>query len=309
MDRFSHYLNVSNGVFNALFDKNRTDIYHYTSPEVMKIIADKGTLRFSDRFYLNDKSEGYYILDLVNDNIADVIDDNSPLYGKRDLIAKKCMEYKEEFEQKDFKIYQVSFSLDKDSLCMWNYYTKGETIDGYNIHFYSDDLCNAIVFPDDEKKPHVLCGKVYYDEDTQIRLIKDFFVQYYNAIFEDRDRNIRHTMWDFENRMEMIIERLTLVGTFFKKPCFKIENEYRIALDLRIDENNIINLNKQRSFVLKHGLQAPYVDMNFDISAIKGLTLSPTLNFDNIDPELNVILNNRGLQGIPWTKSNIPVRY
>lgn len=309
MDRFTQYLDVSNGIFNKLFDNRRSDIFHYTSPEVMKIIADKGTLRFSDRFYLNDMSEGYYVLDLVIYNIHSIIEEESPLYELREFIVDECKKYKQIFEKADFKIYQISFSLDQDSLCMWNYYTKGDTIEGYNIHFCSDELCNAIQFDNNQLKPHILCGRVIYDKANQIQYISSFFEQFYNAIYEDKNKNKRLAFSSFKNRIEMIIERLTLVGTFFKNPYFEIEHEYRIALDLRIDEDTIVNLNKQRQYVEKHGLKAPYVDLVFDRTAIKEITLSPTLNVDNIDSELSEILNKHGLQDIDKKISDIPVRY
>ncbi len=37
-------------------------VYHYTSANALLSIIQKRELRFTDRFYLNDKSEGTYVL-------------------------------------------------------------------------------------------------------------------------------------------------------------------------------------------------------------------------------------------------------
>ena len=38
-------------------------VYHYTSANALLSIIQKRELRFTDRFYLNDKSEGTYVLE------------------------------------------------------------------------------------------------------------------------------------------------------------------------------------------------------------------------------------------------------
>ena len=75
---------------------------------------------------------------------------------------------------------------------MWNYYTKGDNIQGYSLHFNSKELCDSI-----EKKykvgekpyPYLLRGKVDYCVDTQIEKIKHFITNIYKAILEDSNKN------------------------------------------------------------------------------------------------------------------------
>ena len=57
--------------FNDYFGLENNDIYHYTSPDVFNIIINDNTLRFSDRLFLNDKSEGSYVLDVCLELIKD----------------------------------------------------------------------------------------------------------------------------------------------------------------------------------------------------------------------------------------------
>lgn len=97
------------------------DEYHYTSPEAAKSILGYGKLRLTDRYYLNDYSEGRYVLQLCLDNIDTLIPNNEKL---KKYFMKILDERKYCVQRDDFYVYQCSFSMKRDSLCMWNYYTK-----------------------------------------------------------------------------------------------------------------------------------------------------------------------------------------
>lgn len=52
--------------YNALhleYGEQPPFIYHYTSSGAAQSIISKGQIRFTDRYYLNDASEGRYVLD------------------------------------------------------------------------------------------------------------------------------------------------------------------------------------------------------------------------------------------------------
>ena len=115
------------------------DIYHYTSPEGLQGIIESNKLRFTNRIYLNDKMEGKHALDLLVQAYDEIIEDMHP--DKEEAI-KQIKDYKEnKIEKHGFKIFQCSFSCDKDNLSLWNYYTKDRSIKGYNINFSSKELC------------------------------------------------------------------------------------------------------------------------------------------------------------------------
>lgn len=52
--------------------KNPPDfVYHYTSKEAAKNIIKGNTLRFTDRYFLNDYSEGKYIYELCKEHLKE----------------------------------------------------------------------------------------------------------------------------------------------------------------------------------------------------------------------------------------------
>ena len=58
-----NYLKVNNGVLEKLSkEETPKEIYHDTSTKGLKGIIEHKHLWFTDRFCLNDMSEGYYVL-------------------------------------------------------------------------------------------------------------------------------------------------------------------------------------------------------------------------------------------------------
>lgn len=61
---------LSNNIkYTDFFPQKSVDIYHYTSPTGFKGIIENRKLRFSDRYYLNDSSEGRVVMELCKNEI------------------------------------------------------------------------------------------------------------------------------------------------------------------------------------------------------------------------------------------------
>lgn len=133
---------LSNGIkISEIIPDSNALIYHYTSPDGMKGILENKTIRFSDRYFLNDSSEGTYIMDLCIKNIEILVPNHDKF--KYELL-KRCGERKEKPQRDDFYVHQCSFSKYEDSLALWNYYTKGNNIQGYNLCFVSHELKSSL---------------------------------------------------------------------------------------------------------------------------------------------------------------------
>lgn len=52
--------------------KQPDELYHYTSLNTLQIILKNKQLRFTNRAYLNDKSEGTYVLSLCKEKIDEL---------------------------------------------------------------------------------------------------------------------------------------------------------------------------------------------------------------------------------------------
>lgn len=293
--------------FQSLITENCSrdkSVYHYmTINTLMEILSNK-KLRFSNRLYLNDYSEGKYVLDLCINQI-DEIWSNTQKYQKEKFL-KELRILSEHINNKAFHIYQASFSLSDDSLTMWNYYAKG---DGANMKFslYALEESYKERFLDDVQWPvGFLHAPVIYDMTQQIEILNKLL-----ADFATSDSNF--------NEWYMFVAWAVLyVGTFFKHESFQDEREYRIAYSLFFAQEQCLTLRSNEEgkpyFVnvyQRENMLVPYIDIDFDIKAIEGITLSPRLETENISDGLQIALRQNGfdINKIHISKSKIPVRF
>lgn len=299
--KFCDFLNN----FELFYDKTPSYIYHYTSSEAAKNILQYGTLRFTDRYYMNDYSEGKYVIELSLEKLDEILE-----AGKfRDGIRSELLKRANEIQQDNFYVYQCSFSDSDDSLCLWNYYTKNTGIKGYNFKFSASGIEDAIrpesVKP--EKKPPVYSGKVIYDETEQVKIIAEILINFLNYSKEN-DSEDRHVNFI----ASYAVDKLYYQGIFFKKKYFEVESEYRVAIVPYVDDNGeFLAIKAKRDFMERNGIFIPYVDLQFEKDSLEGITMSPTLDPEVTRQSLLSLVENKYSKIDTDTifQSHIPVRY
>lgn len=293
--------------YQDFLDKPK-EVYHYTLMDTLQKILEKKQLRFTNREYLNDESEGTYVLKLCKEKIDD-------LWSNENSEEKKAFcKYLDEVLAGDhrdvFQIYQVSFSCKADSLTMWNYYAGGS---GCCIQFYDELLANFRNKLKEAKPDNLLFlyGKVIYNENKQVKTLKKIFEKY--AFDCDND------YW-----MYCFVQSILRIGAFFKHPGFKDERESRIVFELAKNERDefamLIPQKKAKipdendvlykcSIQPKHGMLVPYVDIDFDLKWIKSITVPPTAKVETVEEEIKIWLSEQNLKNVPVKKSEIPLRF
>lgn len=306
MTTVEHYNNYD---YLALFDQETEDsIYHYTSLNTLLTILNGKKLRFSNRLFLNDSSEGKYVLQLCLDRIEDIWDDTSS-YDR-----KKFEEYIEALQKHitipQFSFFQASFSLDEDSLPMWNYYAKAG---GVNLEFARKKLLSSLkglLYNNTLGKLAFLHGKVVYNQDKQVEILNELI-----SDFKEDEQ--------YSDEWYLFVSWAVLnVGTLFKHPKFECEKEYRIAYNILIDpfvSSNCISLYRDAaknepysiSVYEKNGMLIPYIDIDFDKNAVKGIRTSPLLSSEYIKDGLKIVLDKNGFDKskVAVEESEIPLRF
>lgn len=293
-------------------DNSSEKIYHYTLPSAFQNIIEKGQLRFTDKLYLNDKSEGIYSLQVCLDNIDNVAGQweqkhKELLIAKINIIKDHFSEY---FSDKMFYLYQCSFSLNGDSLCLWNYYSKNIGIQGYNLQFDSAILNDSLELKsklENGEVPSFIYGKVIYNKQKQIKIICDIAKVFYDFWKEEKknDANINSII-------DYFIDKIIFIGTFFKDEHFSVEEEYRFAIKIYMDENGqYLTLKNELSFFEKSGLFIPYIDVDFKHSALLSVGVSPTIDSESAkDCVMRIAVNYPNLKKKDSIRfSEIPIRY
>lgn len=285
-------------------DKEVKNIFHYTSPLGFSAMIENNTLRFTDRFYLNDKSEGIYVLKLCIENIdtfAFLTDDFKKAF------LKECNKRINQPQTSRFFVYQCSFSMDEDSLCLWNYYTKSDGIKGYNLKFDANNLSkNILISPyKDDMVPELRYGKVIYEKERQLEILFDIVEKFFNYAKKDTDLGVAFLS-------SYLVDKIMYLGVFFKMPCFSIENEYRLAYDLYLKaDNKYAVIKDKQKFYEKNGIFIPYLDLHFDEKTLIGVGVSPTLDYEATQKSILRIMGAKysNINKNTIHESKIPVRY
>lgn len=142
-----------------------------------------------------------------------------------------------------FYVYQCSFSTNKDSLCMWNYYTKSDSIKGFNLKFdkMEDYDLLKIKSKDGFGKLKVYSGKVIYDTDKQISTLKDVLNQF--------EKFTRRSGLSADMIAKYAVDKIAHIGEFFKKSCFRVEEEYRVSISPVLnDDGTFMTIDYERKF-------------------------------------------------------------
>lgn len=283
------------------------EIYHYTSLEGLHGILTSNSLHFTNIYFLNDRAEMIYtykvILELIS-NLEQEID--AELYQKIKSRAEyiTCPEYYQSESEVLFRedFYIASFSIDPDSLSLWNNYTKSVNKIGFNIKFPAYKLVSHI--ENINKDTSVYYSEVCYIVAEQKKMLKETILKYnekWNNTIDDEARHqIIRDLW----------KNFIIYSLFFKHPQFAQENEYRIVI------GNISHAeDKKLNFRCQHGLFIPYLQIGFPENKefqnriLEEIKVSPTCDKSLIKYSIDKLLNNTGYDSLQISYSDIPLRY
>ncbi len=272
----------------SISKKVQGKIYHYTSPEGFESILRNKNLHFTDRRFLNDKNESGYIRKFFYENA-------NYFTTKMNCTIE---DYEWAFEQSFYAynhgtvgFFLCSFSLDKDNLSLWNYYTKGDKIAGYNIGFNIAELIK------EKYDDYYMHGKVIYSDKKKLEIV-DRTIDILLSSVDDKKNILKGDLF-------LIIHKLVFISAFFKEKCFKVENEYRFIIIKGITEQE----DNRILFKVRNGIFIPYIEYSFTNKAIADIFVSPTIDKLMAESSLETLMNVYNIPGKNIYFSNVPVRY
>ncbi|BBH24142.1 hypothetical protein Back11_54870 [Paenibacillus baekrokdamisoli] len=143
-------------------------LYHYTSASGLLGIISNECLWVSKSNYLNDISETKYINELIVDAGRELNLSSNVMYMI--MSEKAYIEYGSNGDVNGQNYYILSLTVNPDSLTLWSNYS---SYYGYNIGFEGGALREIL-----EKSPMNVDGRVIYDRDAQIELIRKEIEKY-----------------------------------------------------------------------------------------------------------------------------------
>lgn len=287
------------------FPDGANTIYHYTNANALIQILKTKTLRASNVQFMNDTQEIEYSINKLKNLVNRIKHDQS------NDLNNKILEFYNDHLLKNLKnnikrTFISSFSLDADSLHLWNYYGKN---DGYAIGIniaeymksFEDRNIKLIV---NEKNDYIdfsfYFGKVLYDDVLQENLLKysiesinKFLVKMYNSDTQEE--------YDEIEKRRIIISQTMISGLYTMKFYpHRIEDEYRITI---VPDSSFNNVN----FLSKNGIITPYIEYQGNLN-INSITIGPKIKDEIAFQGINLYLNGLGISDIEIKRSKIGIR-
>lgn len=308
-------------------------IFHYTSITGLQGILEKRTLRFTNINYLNDKDE----ITAGVESLAKIIDGTDE---QKEKLFTPIHELGE-------RTFVCCFSLDEDSLPMWNYYTKESHNQDYNIEFNDRLLVESILLNNPLlegcelsfslveycKNNHSHYSKIFSNEFNSSL---DFaMLNFFSTIAKNISDNDSQLLQEWETRLNELSKRKKEVGLsvyryhgqtgkfkrdtsgnylfFVKRECFSPEKELRITITVPPEKLPLLKQREVYKYRISNGVLVPYLELNFSPNAIQGLTISPTTQSDLAEQSIKDFLKYCDCSfDNPETfikKSKVPVRF
>lgn len=306
--------------------KNNTPkiVYHYTSPiGLLSIVADKeenhnnATLWFTRWDSLNDKKERYDIQEVLKeykkskgddipkefqDAIQKLIDTdvNEWELSLRSFIIDADKKIISEIDSKN--VYICSFSSDKDSLPMWNYYSKSNRYEGYALEIDFEKW--------KERVKKLLIGyaldirQVIYQKEAKMAKLDAIVLRCKKdlEIVQKNPKGIQGTE-DIKRNLSLAIAELQFC---FKDEHFSHEKEVRAIL--KIPKDRDISNELTTKYRTGNGYIIPYVEVPVPKEAITSVTVGPLLEKELAKKNVKEMLESRGCSCDVHT-SEIPIRF
>lgn len=288
------------------------ELYHYTSIQALESIILSQAFWVTHSEYMNDKSEGIYFWDLLDEVILEIcslsIENYDIIFSFCSQIKEMIPKYKEDYFYTN--MFMLSFSCDADSLSLWNYYGKN---DGYCLHL------DPVKFNDSLKKneEYPLCSKVIYEKSEQKAILSsellkvvNYFINTPNLQSKEYEKDIIHKLFD----------RWAYYYPFFKHSSFVSEQEYRMVFFPTLSGDTLIR------YRVYQGIMAPYIVIPLvdesNILPITEITVGPMVKHElaleglkrwitsRVESKLITLPESNGeKQEMKYTKSDVPLRF
>lgn len=293
-------------------------VYHYTSPSGLLGIVDNGEnsknakLWFTRWDSLNDKNERYDIREVLKrykelkkddipkefqDAIQKLIDTdvNEWELSARPLRDDAGKPIISEIDSKN--VYICSFSTDKDSLPMWNYYSKSSRYEGYALR---------IDFVKWEKYIENLYGyrlegyQIIYPEEDKMKKIDEILLKCKRDLKDiQKFSNGMQNPEDIKRNFSLSIAELQF---YFKDEHFSHEKEVRVILKIPKDKKITPKYRAGNGYIIR------YVEVSVPKEAITSVTVGPLLEKELAEKNVKEMMESRGCSCDVYT-SEIPIRF
>ena len=287
------------------------DIFHYTSPDGFRSIllgsSDSVTIWASRYDCLNDASEGTIAEQVFLETCAELKDRGEidkelyQLFATVRPARTTLIDFRDgdsiRLTRLECHRYVCSFSKNPDSLAMWNYYTKGNKYEGFNVGFYTSGVTDSLDSSLGRIKAEYHIYPVVYKKEEQKEFVRSLLLKLKDLYSEDQKTSIRYIISNF----------LAAWGLIFKSEFFQHEEEVRVIIDLPKKFSPL-----PVKYRMASGYIIPYIELKLEKSSVSYCQFGP-LQCEGCQKEKQLSVLNEMLKSNGYFAntgySKIPVRY
>lgn len=279
--------------------------YHYTNASSLISILRNKEVWLSNVRFMNDTSELRYAVDLLRTTSSSkVYPDPVIASAVKEHISKHMIP---KLNERTSRQFVLSFSLDPDSLHLWNYYGKN---DGYALAVNIEELManvadHSVCLKDGDdytfSRYSFMHGKVLYAPDLQSQFTSEAIDTLMTLIQVGttlrRDPDLR----TYANALTSFAFILYAALYNMKSKLHEVENEYRIVVIPDSDYSNV-------SFRDRQGLIVPYIQMGKVAKQIKKIVIGPKIHDSSATDGLHSCLEHGGFHHVAVEMSKLEIR-
>lgn len=305
-------------ISDIMYSEYEDEIFHYTSPNGFNSIlfGDSYNITFWASRYdcLNDASEGT-IAQIIYKEVCEEMRHNNEITDEMYNVIANVVPVRTVLfmynEDDNIKVtreecdrFVCSFSKNKDALAMWNYYSKGNKYEGYNVGVFALSVKDSLAKSFDNKKVSVHICPVIYNKAEQKSIIRKLLLKLQDLYSKDHETSIRY----------VISNKLLEWSLTFKSEYFQHEEEVRIIVDVAKKTKN--GIMQKRPLDIKyrdaHGYIIPYIELKIAKDVLISVCAGP-LQCDDNQKEIQKDIMKTRLQESGYTAiadyPKIPIRY
>lgn len=280
---------VCGSLYSSLIeDTKEIEMFHYTNIESLISIFNTNSIWASNSLFLNDKEE----LISIKKNIDMYISKKKYTSAFLDFVNSKFDELSPSISE---RTYVVSFTKNRDSIPLWRIYAQK---DGYNfgigkqIFFetiHNDKTIALINKKGESQKVEslVFTGNVIYDDHEKEKQLSKYLDLLYLVFMKEDQINED----DYMKYYSMIFSDIILYAYLCKTPVFEIEEEYRLIVYLKNEEERQLF----EQYRTRDGAIIPYIKIDIcdkEMSFITQLNIGPCSNVEIRKESLKLFLDH-----------------
>lgn len=284
-------------------------LYHYTSPAglISILFGDLKamTLWASRCDTQNDALEGKVAIEVYKKVCAEIDSaeniDLSTIMPTRTLLMQSKVNGKIKTARPECESFICCFSQSQDSLPMWNYYSKGNSYEGYNIGVDIDKLKDSLLQSYRDLEVSSKIYPVIYDDVEQKNLVESFMRAVLSKYDPKHDTSVRYA----------ISNQLAMWQLLFKSKYFEHEKEVRVIISVAKPTST-----KKSPVDIKYRANGmyiiPYIEMKIDKNCMTSIMFGPQQWHEKQKKQQTEIIKDtlwrNGYSG-DVTHSKAPIKY